>query len=75
MLFLLSDLSVGLLERFAPRISSFALSPVVKNLIFVVFLGLYASFLVSYLGDELARTREGADLLGGLLSPSGAAAP
>lgn len=67
-LFLVTDVAVALVERFSPKISSFALSPVVKNLVFTGLLILYGSFVVRYLADEVAATRGAAELLKSLLA-------
>jgi type III secretion protein T len=58
LLLLLVDLSVMLIGRFAPQLNANDLSPVVKNVAFMIFMLLYLTYLTDYMGAELARTRE-----------------
>ncbi|TWG99539.1 type III secretion protein T [Mesorhizobium sp. J18] len=50
---LLSDLVLGFLARASPHLNIFALSLIVKTLIFSLILVLYASFLVHFMGTNL----------------------
>lgn len=51
---LLSDVLLALLARASPHLNIFALSLVVKTLVFSLVLVLYASFLVFYAGRDLS---------------------
>ena len=53
-LFLLLDLSVMLIGRSAPQLNAYDLPPTLKNVVFVVFIGVYATYLMDYMRDELA---------------------
>jgi type III secretion protein T len=53
-LFLLLDLSVMLIGRSAPQLNAYDLPPTLKNVVFVVFIGIYATYLMNYMRDELA---------------------
>jgi type III secretion protein T len=55
-LFLLLDLSVMLIGRSAPQLNAYDLPPTLKNVVFVVFIGIYATYLMNYMRDELAGT-------------------
>jgi type III secretion protein T len=57
-LLLLVDLCVMLIGRFAPQLNAYDLAPLVKNIVFIVFVVLYLNYLVDYMGAELALTRE-----------------
>ena len=70
-IFLVSDLSVALIERFTAKISAYALAPLVKNLVFGLILSVYAAFALTYLRDELAHTREAPEILRQLIVPDG----
>lgn len=66
--FFLLDVGIGLLSRFAPSVSAFALLPVAKGLAFVGVLALYALFLIEYASDELGVLRDALPRLGDLLA-------
>lgn len=51
---LLSDVLLALLARASPHLNVFALSLVLKTLVFSLILVLYASFLVFYMGRDLS---------------------
>ena len=53
-LFLLLDLSVMLIGRSAPQLNAYDLPPTLKNVAFVVFIGIYVTYLMNYMRDELA---------------------
>ncbi|MCA6116455.1 type III secretion system export apparatus subunit SctT [Bradyrhizobium sp. WSM 1738] len=53
-LFLLLDLSVMLISRSAPQLNAYDLPPTLKNVVFVVFIGIYATYLMDYMRGELA---------------------
>jgi type III secretion protein T len=55
-LFLLLDLSVMLIGRSAPQLNAYDLPPTLKNVVFVIFIGIYATYLMDYMRDELAGT-------------------
>ena len=55
-LFLLIDLSIMLIGRSAPHLNAFDLPPTVKNVVFVVFMGIYVTYLIDYMRGELAVT-------------------
>jgi type III secretion protein T len=55
-LFLLLDLAVMLIGRSAPQLNAYDLPPTLKNVVFVVFIGIYATYLMNYMRDELAGT-------------------
>lgn len=67
-LFFLSDLVVALVARAAPQISSFALAPVVKNIVFILFAIAYALFLLDYVRAVIGTLADGG-LLEGLVRP------
>jgi type III secretion protein T len=56
-LLLLVDLSVMLIGRFTPNLNVFDLAPTIKNIAFIVFMLLYAGYLLNYIGAEVAGTR------------------
>src|SRR5262245_33137282 len=56
-LLLLIDLSVMLIGRFTPNLNVPDLAPTIKNIAFIVFMLLYAGYLLNYIGAELAGTR------------------
>ncbi|MDQ8726878.1 type III secretion system export apparatus subunit SctT [Bradyrhizobium sp. LHD-71] len=55
-LFLLLDLSVMLIGRSAPQLNAYDLPPTLKNVVFVLFIGIYVTYLMDYMRDELAGT-------------------
>jgi type III secretion protein T len=55
-LFLLLDLSVMLISRSAPQLNAYDLPPTLKNVVFVAFIGIYATYLMDYMRGELAGT-------------------
>jgi len=56
-LLLLVDLSVMLIGRFTPNLNVSDLAPTIKNIAFIVFMLLYAGYLLNYIGADLAGTR------------------
>jgi type III secretion protein T len=56
-LLLLVDLSVMLIGRFTPNLNVFDLAATIKNIAFIVFMLLYAGYLLNYIGAEVAGTR------------------
>jgi type III secretion protein T len=56
-LLLLVDLSVMLVGRSAPQLNAYDLAPLIKNLVFMVFMVLYLTYLADYMAAELASTR------------------
>ena len=68
--FFLLDVGGGLLSRFAPSVSAFALLPVAKGLAFVGVLAVYALFLIEYANSELVVLRDALPGLGDLLAPA-----
>ncbi|MBO0764032.1 MAG: type III secretion system export apparatus subunit SctT [Hyphomicrobiaceae bacterium] len=56
-LLLLVDLSVMLIGRFTPSLNVSDLAPTIKNIAFIVFMLLYAGYLLNYVGAEVAGTR------------------
>lgn len=67
---LLSDIILGFLARASPHLNIFALSLVVKTLIFSLILVLYASFLVHYMNTNLGFMRDAARYLELIACPS-----
>lgn len=51
---LLSDLSLALVARAVPQMNIFILSLTVKNFVYILLLVIYATFLVSYMRDNLS---------------------
>jgi type III secretion protein T len=60
---LLSDVLLGFVAKAAPHMNVFAMSLVVKTLVFSLLLVVYAAFLVSYMGDEMSFLRDAGRLL------------
>ncbi|TKT69258.1 type III secretion system export apparatus subunit SctT [Aquamicrobium sp. LC103] len=54
----LSDVVLALLARAAPHLNIFALSLIVKTLVFSLILVLYSSFLIHYMRGDLAFLRD-----------------
>lgn len=52
MLLLAIDLAVMLIGRSAPHLNSQDMAPTIKNVVFVVVIGLYATYLLSYMRGE-----------------------
>lgn len=52
-LLLISDLAILLLARATPQLSAYDLAPMLKNLLFAVFLAGYMTYLLGYLRDAV----------------------
>lgn len=68
-LLLLIDLSVMLIGRSAPQLNANDLAPTIKNVVFIVFIALYATYLVDYMRAELASTIGLAERLRAFVGP------
>jgi type III secretion protein T len=53
-LLLAIDLAVMLIGRSAPHLNAQDMAPTIKNVVFIVVIGLYATYLLSYMRAELA---------------------
>jgi type III secretion protein T len=53
-LLLLIDLAVMLIGRSAPNLNANDLAPTIKNVVFLIAIGLYATYLVAYMRAELS---------------------
>lgn len=67
---LLSDVLLGFVAKAAPHMNVFAMSLVVKTLVFSLLLVIYAAFLVSYMGKEMSFLRDAGGLLESLACPN-----
>lgn len=56
-LMLLIDLSVMLIGRSAPNLNATDLAPTIKNVAFILFMGIYVTYLIDYMRAELASTQ------------------
>jgi type III secretion protein T len=67
---LLSDVLLGFVAKAAPHMNVFAMSLVVKTLVFSLLLVIYAAFLISYMGQEMSFLRDASGLLESLSCPN-----
>ena len=66
-----SEMGLGLINRFAPQLNVFFLSMPIKSGIAIFLLILYLTFLVSYFGEEIVRLKALTNLIGDVMSAPG----
>ncbi|ASY65885.1 Type III secretion inner membrane protein (plasmid) [Sinorhizobium sojae CCBAU 05684] len=67
---LIADLMLAYLSRMSPQLHVFDLSLAIKNLIFVILIVLYLTYLLQYMVDELALLKAAPQVLRGLAGAS-----